>query len=631
MKKLLCVPLLLLLMMISVAAVAVTPESAFAEQASVELGRYLAEAPAGLGTPARDRTFWQELARNGGAARVIAAASAVGADFVPIPDSLYLAFFRNGNRTGYEKELRFRHRDLVNLTLAECLEYRGRFLPRLEKQLLGWCAMKTWLLPAHDHGQRNFTGRQIDIDLASSQAGWEIATVLWLLGDKLSPATVGRCRTELDRRIFQPFRAMVEGKRDRNWWLNGNNNWNAVCLTGVAGAVLPTVVSRDERLFYLRACLRYSRNFLAGFPRDGYCSEGINYWAYGFGHYLMLAEMIRRATGNHLNLMDDPATRAPAVYPENIRLTDSLYPSFADARMSGRISPFWLGLRDSLQHRPSTAWRGIGPDFGLALAQGMLAASLPRPSASAAVLAPAPLPERSYFPDGGVLVCRSGVNGTCRQAAAMKGGSNHEMHNHNDVGSYLLAVDGIPFAVDPGSEVYTARTFGKRRYESKVIGSYGHPVPLIDGVMQHDGAGTDAPILDAAFTPALDRFKINMAPAYRVPGMAMLTRTFVFSRYGNGKFAVTDQARFNRPVTFETAVITVGEWRQTSDRSFRLTAQGKTVDVNVDAGTAAVEFAAAPLNEDMADRSRPVRIAIRLKEKIAAPRVTVTFTAGESR
>ena len=51
----------------------------------------------------------------------------------------------------------------------------------------------------------------------------------------------------------------------------------------------------------------------------------------------------------------------------------------------------------------------------------------------------------------------------------MKGGHNAENHNHNDVGSFVVALGRATPLVDPGSEVYTARTFSPRRYDSNVL------------------------------------------------------------------------------------------------------------------------------------------------------------------
>ena len=51
---------------------------------------------------------------------------------------------------------------------------------------------------------------------------------------------------------------------------------------------------------------------------------------------------------------------------------------------------------------------------------------------------------------------------------AAKGGHNGESHNHNDVGSFIVAVDGVPAVADAGRPTYTAQTFGPDRYGKTV-------------------------------------------------------------------------------------------------------------------------------------------------------------------
>ena len=70
---------------------------------------------------------------------------------------------------------------------------------------------------------------------------------------------------------------------------------------------------------------------------------------------------------------------------------------------------------------------------------------------------------------------------------AMKGGHNAENHNHNDVGAFLLYVDGEPAVVDVGNMVYTAKTFGPERYTLVITRSRNHNLPLFGEEVQSTG------------------------------------------------------------------------------------------------------------------------------------------------
>jgi hypothetical protein len=94
-----------------------------------------------------------------------------------------------------------------------------------------------------------------------------------------------------------------------------------------------------------------------------------------------------------------------------------------------------------------------------------------------------PLPKSSWLPNVQLLVTRNkGLT------LAVKGGHNDENHNHNDIGSFIAAIDATPVIIDLGQPTYTALSFSDRRYEQWVVQSGWHNVPLIDGHEQQPGA-----------------------------------------------------------------------------------------------------------------------------------------------
>ena len=64
---------------------------------------------------------------------------------------------------------------------------------------------------------------------------------------------------------------------------------------------------------------------------------------------------------------------------------------------------------------------------------------------------------------------------------AAKAGNNGESHNHNDVGNFIVYADGNPVLVDLGTEEYTAKTFGPRRFELWYLQSQYHNCPTVRG------------------------------------------------------------------------------------------------------------------------------------------------------
>jgi len=105
-----------------------------------------------------------------------------------------------------------------------------------------------------------------------------------------------------------------------------------------------------------------------------------------------------------------------------------------------------------------------------------------------AVTDTSPLPRDVWLPSTQVLVARSVAGTAAGLTLAVKGGHNGEHHNHNDVGSFVVASDGVPVIVDAGRPTYTAQTFGPGRYSIWTMQSGWHNVPVIAGAEQRPGA-----------------------------------------------------------------------------------------------------------------------------------------------
>jgi hypothetical protein len=99
-----------------------------------------------------------------------------------------------------------------------------------------------------------------------------------------------------------------------------------------------------------------------------------------------------------------------------------------------------------------------------------------------------PLSRSTYLAELQVLVVRETAGTSHGLTLAIKGGHNNENHNHNDIGSFIAALDGTPVLIDLGQPTYTALSFTDRRYEHWVVRSDWHNVALINGQEQLPGA-----------------------------------------------------------------------------------------------------------------------------------------------
>ena len=630
-------PLLLLLMSVALTlivspaeAAPVTPPDPARIQAIAAL---LPEKPAAPGPALTDRAAWGRLAAQPEGKRLIAQAERLLTQPIPDqPDDLYLEYSRTGNRTHWQAVSGVRRGRLVTLALAECLENKGRFLPGLNAIIDALCAEKTWVLPAHDGALKNFHGTITEIDLGASALAWDMAICDALLGEKLDPVTRGRLRENVRRRVLTPFHEQITGKIPANWWLTGTNNWNAVCLAGVLGTALAEAPTRAERAEFAAAVEKYVHFFLSGFTPDGYCSEGLGYWDYGFGRFTLLSETLRRATGGTEDLLALPEAHAPALFATRIQIINGVAPAFADCPVDAQPQAPLMALLNAKFALGLTEYGDWGrtPTFG-SLAETLIY-NFPDGGASRR---PAPATDalggprlRDWFDRAGILISRPAPNSPCRLGVALKGGNNAENHNHDDVGSYVVVADDRAVLLDPGGETYTARTFGPHRYDSKLLNSFGHAVPLVAGKLQREGADARGKILRTDFTPVSDTLEFDIASAYAVPALSSLTRTFVYSRQGAGALAVTDQVKFTTPQTFGTALITRGSWKQQPDGALLITDDDQALRVVVDTGGAAFTLNAEQINEDAP--VHPMRLGINLTQPTTAATITLRISPAEA-
>lgn len=592
-----------------------------------EVAASLPEKPCADGAPASDRAKWGPLAETKEGKSIVAAAERLLSEPIPdTPDELYLEFSMNGNRRNYESCFSRRVSNFERLFAAECLERRGRFIGKTVEYADAICAMKSWTLPAHDASLSCFKGAP-HVDLCSAEISLRLAYCLAWLGDALPAEMRRKVYSEIDRRTFRPHLDHARGKAPlrAHWWFHGGNNWNSVCNCCVVRAALAIVPDRRLRAEFVVLAEGSVPSALAGYTNDGYCSEGMGYWNYGYGHHLMMGLSIRAATGGKVDLFANPKTKTVMKYAYGFQLQPGRSPHFADG--GGNPSPVYLAL--GRQIWPDLA---SSPAIGLPLpssgyAQFSLRAFGQEPPRSEPTMDV--LPPRTWFKDAQVLISRYAQPGErgLRWSAAFKGGHNAELHNHNDVGSYTVMMDGCEMAGDPGGEIYTRRTFSSRRYDSKVLNSYGHPVPVIGGKLQSGGRAAAAKVVETRFTEKEDSITIDYAAAYKVPALKSLRRTIVFDRE-HCTFTVTDKAEFTEPTAFEVPVITYREWTKDEKGmlfSFKKTSGFRKMKLAVSA-SAPVKFSSEKIENP--GRQSPERLSFVFEKPVTTAAITMTYFAG---
>jgi hypothetical protein len=534
--------------------------------------------------------------------------AARGSPIPEMPFSLFRLFDETGDRGKYEALYFERRRRLVSAGLAAWLWEGSERTRALEDLIWAICGEYTWALPAHLEGscldpaslglcRSGSAEREAlagtapwpqgqNLDLFSCETAFALAEILSLVGERLTPIVARRAESEVEGRVLTPFLA-----RHGPWrWELMVNNWCAVCAGSIGAAALYLYEDQGRKAEILARALPTLDRFLDSFSADGVCLEGLGYWTYGMGFFASFAELLSQASNGELELLADERARHAAAFQSTAYLDGRTALSFADGSSSER---YRRGLSAQLARRfpeaslpPPGLAAGFCHDrygrFCLSLRDLIWSVPSPDPRESEHLAANGPAAPRLgtkgqsaeerrplyfWFPDAQWLICPS--NGTGGLAFAAKGGNNDEPHNHNDLGSFELVLDGVEALADLGCGEYTRDYFNDDRYSIFCTSSFGHSLPIVNGRGQSPGA--DRRTKDLIFRVEGTKVVLSMdiTGAYEVPGLENLVRAFEYD--GESKLIVSDSFVFSDGINevierFVTRSLPTLDWDAASPR-----------------------------------------------------------------
>ncbi|HEX2857296.1 MAG TPA: heparinase II/III family protein [Propionibacteriaceae bacterium] len=461
--------------------------------------------------PATDRAAWDAVPAALVDPIVGEARKALDEPWPTLPASEYVLFHRTGDRHTYERRIWARRDRLTRATIAAARTLDPELLDDVVDGVWAWCEQSSWSWPAHDDRGGRLDDHLPDVDqpyldLGAGEAVAQLALVDHILGPQLDASAPGirrRIRREATTRVFAPL------AERRDWqWLNpeeGAHNWNPWIHGNVLTAAIALLEGDelDDVVALVREGLAY---FLRDLPDDGAIDEGYSYWWNGALRAVEASDLLLRHTGGAVDLAHEhPGLRATLDFPRALFLgsgssgpdgaiTSDWVVNAADGSALDKDPLPWHSLyraasrqgRDEVA-RFAVAHRTASPRPAMGL--GRLAAHLCDPEWLAAPVEPFTLARDTWFDSIQTLVARERPGTSSGLTVAVKAGHNGEHHNHNDVGSLIVALDGTPVIVDPGRTTYTAQTFSPERYQAWALTSEWHSVPAVHGRPQQPGPG----------------------------------------------------------------------------------------------------------------------------------------------
>lgn len=475
-------------------------------------------------------------------------------EITPLPYSKWKLFWETGDRGEYEA-LYFSRRRLIEHALPLSLIYpeKSEYVDKLSDVIFAVLDEYTWCLPAHQaQNERNDNSR---VDLFASETAFHLAIVYTLLGNRLDPLIRDRIRVEVRRRVFDTICSCDS----YGWWETGKTNWTAVC-TGSVGCAMMLLEPELMDEYMTDRLVRAMDGFLSGFADDGVCTEGCGYWGYGVSYFVYFADMLGTFTSGRIDLFKRDKMLAIATFPQKMFLSGKCAVSFADGNLT-------LEYLFAVMHRLKAEYPGdvliYSPDFGSFCGGcGRLEMRLygaiwlneeyyTNPADSETSF-------EEYAPNAMWLTKRTPSYGF-----AAKAGHNAEMHNHNDVGSFIFAKGGRQILADVGAGVYSRQYFGPERYTIFEPSSRSHSLPLIDGEEQF--VGRDAAARDVVYEKG--SFSMDIKDAYATGAVRSIVRSFSML---DDTVTLTDVFERTRPAVIVERLVSLLEPEMIGDGVIKL-------------------------------------------------------------
>jgi len=460
----------------------------------------------------RERVAWQKISEDVKAIYREEADKRKGQKWQSLPASLYMEFYRNGNRSNYEDLFFGRRFDLLILTIAECIEGKGEYIDDIINGVWLICEETTWIIPAcmngtsrHESFLKNgneeprlpFPGDDY-IDLFSAETGSLLSWVYYFLKDAIllqAPEVIYRIEKEMTSRILVPYL-----ERNFNWMgLDHDNplsNWNPWINSNILSAYLVFAAVFDRADQGVNKAIKSINRFLFFYTDDGGCDEGPVYFHAAGASLLDFIEGLGIITDVSY-LYRDAKIQNMASYLYKVYIAKDYFVNYADAhcRVSNpagildragknmgdnvlaafsaylKNNKYCMDDNDCIQSRGWFIFRRLSGLFADRVTQE-------NPVFKA--------PSLAWFPGIQVVTAR---DETCPKGFffSAKGGNNNENHNHNDIGNFLLYYDEIPLLIDAGVETYTKNTFSEKRYSLWTMQSCYHNLPSLNGFDQVNG------------------------------------------------------------------------------------------------------------------------------------------------
>jgi hypothetical protein len=275
------------------------------------------------------------------------------------------------------------------------------------------------------------------------------------LSDELTPQAKKSIAAAIIKNGLQP------GLKDSGWQ-TVNNNWNSVCLGGLALGAL--AIADEEPILasqILEKTKKFNPNGLKPYAPAGVYPEGANYWGYGTTFQCILLGSLESALGTDWNLSLSPGFLQTADAVLQLMGPTGSFFNFSDGseRPSLEGGDYWfaqklnrpdlVSFEKEKLRRYSDLKRPAQPNSEADRTLPLIA--LWWPSSTSAAVPPLYWYGKSTNPYASFRTSWTDPNA---MFLSVKGGGASLSHAHMDAGSFVFESDGVRWASDLGMQDY---------------------------------------------------------------------------------------------------------------------------------------------------------------------------------
>jgi len=479
---------------------------------------------------------------------------------------------------------------------AECLEGQGRFTQQVINGIYALCECTTWSAPNPQFTVNGGGGipdeDELVVDLNTSETAMMLAWTYYLMKSELDPVSprIGRrIFREIERRVVKPYTQI-----DTYWWMgfvdNRINNWNPWCNLNVLCCHLIFDFGEEEREKAFTRIAKSLDRFYETHSNDGGCDEGPMYWGASGGAFCSCLRFLRDASGGKIDVFDNEKVQLMGTYFQKVFIHGEYFVNYADGDPIVPVFPcvYHYGKDigdDKLMHLGAevTSWH-VNRKYWFFALDHLL--DIFSEKERAKLRGNPPYIKDAWLDEIQVMIAREQEGTPKGLFLSAKAGTNVESHNHNDVGNFIVYLNGKPLFIDIGTEEYKAQTFSPQRFELWYLQSQYHNCPTVNGYMQHDGA--DFYAQDVEYVRGEDsQINMDIRKAYEEgAGIEAWNRKISMQRGESPCVLIADEFKLKNPSPVAYNFMTHKEPEL----------HGSQIKINVDGDVGIMEFDAGALD-----------------------------------